>query len=188
MKIFFYRLIPAVLLVAAVIGSFSLPRRDLRSIAQVAGIALDQENGMLRATFELYVPVLEKSIGTQRETVSALGGSLEECVENIRKVRGEELFTDDAAVLILSSEQDDYLVEKVLEHYRQLKNDQMELPVFFAFGQSAASIFEGEGAVISTELAESGEKLSAIQTVKDLMNGAGERVLIRGEGGYEIIS
>lgn len=178
----------ALLLITAIAGSFLIPRRNLRSIGQVAGIALDEENGRLKATFELYTPALDEPIGRRRQTVVSYGESLEECISNARLIRGETLFTDDAAALILSSEDHAFLLQKVVEYYRVLENDQMDLPVFFSFGQQAAAIYAGEGAVISTELAESGKKTERLQTIRDLMNGTGERILIRGEGGYEIIS
>ncbi len=176
------------LLIAAVAGSFAIPRRDLRATGQVAGIALDEEDGHLKATFELYSPTLDEPIGRNRETVISTGNDLAECIENARLSRGESLFADDVSVLILSSENHAFLLQKVLEHYRLLKNDQMDLPVYFAFGQQAGTIFAGEGSVLSGELAKSGKLLNKVQTVRDLMNGSGERVLIKGEGNYEIIS
>lgn len=176
------------LLAAAIVGSFALPRRDLRATGQVAGIALDEKDGLIQATFELYSPELDEPIGRSRRIVTATGVSLEECFSAARLTQGENLFADDAAALIISSEKHAFLLEKAMEYYCLLKNDQMSLPVFFAFGQEAGEIFAGEGAVISTELAESGKSLGKLQTVRDLMNGTGERVLIRGEGSYEIIS
>lgn len=176
------------LLVIAIAGSFAIPRRDLRATGQVAGIALDEENGLLKATFELYTPTLDEPIGRNRKTVVSTGATLEECIDNARLVSGESLFADDASVLILSSQNHAFLLQKVLEHYRLLKNDQMDLPVFFAFAQEAGAVFSGEGAVLSGELAKSGKLLDKVQTVRDLMNGTGQRILIRGEGAYEIIS
>lgn len=176
------------LLIGAIVGSFAIPRRDLRATGQVAGIALDEEGGLLKATFELYSPTLDEPIGRNRETVISTGSDLAECIENARLSRGESLFTDDAAVLVISSEDHTFLLQKVFEHYRLLKNDQMDLPVFFAFGQQAGVIFSGEGAVLSGALAKSGKLLNKVQTIRDLMNGKGERILIKGEGNYEIIS
>ena len=178
----------AVFLVAAVLGSFSIPRRELRSTGQVAGIALDEVEGKLRATFELYAPSLDEPIGKRRATVVTLGESLQECMDRAQLSGGESLFADDISALILSGAEDQFLLQKVYEHYRLLKNDQMDLPVFFTFGQDAGRVFEGEGAVLSGELAESAKAMHKLQTIRDLVNGSGERVLIRGEGCYEIIS
>ena len=38
------------------------------------------------------------------------------------------------------------------------------------------------------DLAESGKNTNQLQTVRDIMNNSGKRVLIKGEGAYEIIS
>ncbi len=176
-----------VLLIFAICGSFAIPRRDLRAIGQVAGFALDEEDGTLKATFELYDPSLDEPIGRSRRIIVSEGNSIEECIENARLTVGENLFVNDASVLVLSSKNHSFLVQKTIEHYQLLKNDQMDLPVFFAFGQDAGEIFDGEGAVLSADLAKSGKLLNKVQTIRDLMNGKGNRVLIRGEGEYEII-
>ncbi|MBQ7936495.1 MAG: hypothetical protein IJ333_09180 [Clostridia bacterium] len=183
-----YRLLMAFLLIIALIGSFEIPRRDLRATGQVAGIALDKENGQIKATFELYVPAADEPIGKTRKVVVSTGESLEECIANARRVQGETLFVNDAAALVIGSADHSYLLEKAMDYFRLLKNDHMDLPVFFAFGQSAGAIFEGEGVVLSTGLAESAKSMDKLQTVKNLMNGIGERILIKGEGAYEIIS
>ncbi len=172
----------------AVGSSFFLPRREARSIGQVAGIALDRTEGGIRATFELYDPSLDEPIGKKRRTIVTEGEDLQDCIDRVRRIDGEQLFTDDISALILAGEEDTFLLEKVVAHYRLLKNDQMDLPVFFTFGQEAGVVFQGEGAVLSGDLAESGKGLKKLQTVRDLMNGKGARVLIRGEGSYEIIS
>ena len=176
------------LLIGAVAFAFGLPRRDLRSTAQVSGIALDEQDGRLIATFELYVPSTEDPIGSKRETVTTVGSDLRECMERTRLIGGEALFTDNASALILGSGNEDVLLQALFNHYRELKNDQMSLPVFFTLDQSGGQIFEGEGAVLSNELAESAKAVGMVQTVRDLMNGVGSRVRIRGEGSYEIIS
>ncbi len=178
----------AVLLITAAVCSFTIPRRNLRSTGQVAGIALDEENGSLRATFELYSPSLDEPIGSKRQTVTTNGSDLQECIDRARLTGGESLFADDASVLILGSGDETFLLEKVLEHYRLLKNDQMDLPVFFTLDQSADAVFSGEGPVLSGELAVSAKAVGQVQTVRDLMNGNGEKVQIKGEGKYEIIS
>ncbi|MBQ8894008.1 MAG: hypothetical protein IJ043_06315 [Clostridia bacterium] len=176
------------LLVAAIAGAVTLPRRDLRATGQVAGIALDAENGQIKATFELYSPAVDTPIGTARKTIVSTGNSIEECILKARISQGDSLFVDDASALILSSSEHTFLLEKVFEYYSQIKNDQMDLPVFFAFGQKAGTIFSGEGKVLSMELAQSAKSLHKRQTIRDLMNETGERVLIQGEGSYEIIS
>ena len=176
------------LLLMAVVCSFGIPRRELRATAQVAGIALDEENGRIYATFELYSPALDAPIGSERQTVKTCGTNLQECIDRAQLVGGESLFADDAAVLIVGSGNETLMIEKIKTHYRQLKNDRMDLPVFFTLDQSASSIFEGEGAVLSGELAESANAVGQVQTVRDLMNATGQRVRIKGEGSYEIIS
>ena len=188
MIIRWYRLLAVVFIIIAVFGSFELPRRNLRSTSQVAGMAMDWENGQIKTTFELYVPSADAPFGSKRRAVVGRGVTLEECIKNVSLTHGEFLFVNDASVLIISSEHHTDLLREALSYFSLLKNDHMDLPVFFAFGQKAAKIYEGEGAVISTELAASAEHLKQVQTVKNLMNGVGDRVLIRGEGGYEIIS
>lgn len=178
----------ASLLAVAIFCSFGIPRRELRSIAQVAGIALDEENGRLHATFELYSPVLDEPIGTKRQTVSIEGSSLKECIDGARRVGGESLFTDDISVVIIGRGDERLIMQKVADHYRQLKNDRMDLPMFFAADQSASQIFAGDGAVLSGELSESAKALNRVQTLRDWFNGTGQRVWIKGEGSYEIIS
>lgn len=177
-----------VLLAAAVASSFFLPRREPRSIGQVAGVALDRTEQGVRATFELYDPSLEEPIGKKRRTVVTEGADFQDCIDQAVRKEGERLYTDDLFALILSGEEDAFLLDIVLDHYRLLKNDHMALPVFFTLGQQAGAVFDGEGAVLSMDLAESGKRLKKIQTVRDLMNGAGTRVVIRGEGSYEIVS
>lgn len=183
-----YRILTAVFLLIAVVGSLFLPRRDLKKTAQVAGIALDEENGQIRATFELYVPAVDDVIGMKRKTVVGYGDTLEECIENVRFRSGDTLFVNDAAALVIEGRSDAFLMPRVFEYFRLLKNNHMDLSVFFAFGQSAGEVFEGEGAVLSTALAQSSKSINRVQTVKNLMNSIGERVFIRGKGGYEIIS
>lgn len=188
MKAFYRYTAMVLLLVVASVCSFWVPRRNLRGIGQVAGIALDRQGDSIRATFELYVPAVDEPIGQNRQTVTTTGASLEECIQNARLVSGWELFTDDAMVLILGGKDHTFLLPKVLAYYSNFKHDHMDLPVFFAFGQPASKIFEGEGSVISMDLAESGKNTDQLQTVRDLMNNSGKRVLIKGEGAYEIIS
>lgn len=177
-----------VLLITAVACSLGIPRRELQSTAQVAGIALDEVDGTLCASFELYVPALDEPIGSKRQTVVTSGNTLQECIDRAQLSGGESLFSDDASVLILGHGNESFLLERVFEHYCFLKNDQMDLPVFFALDQYAGDIFSGEGVVLSGELAESAKAVEQLQTVRDLMNGTGKRVWIRGEGCYEIVS
>jgi len=178
----------SVLLIVAVLCSFGIPRRELRSTAQVAGIALDEKDGKLYAAFELYSPVLDEPIGTKRQTVSSVGDSLQECIDRAQRVGGESLFTDDASVLIIGDGNEEVMMQRVVDHYRQLKNDRMDLPLFFTADQSASKIFAGEGVVLSGELSESAKALNQVQTLRDFLNGTGQRVWITGEGNYEIIS
>ena len=96
-----YRLLMAFLLIIALIGSFEIPRRDLRATGQVAGIALDKEGDQIKATFELYAPAVDEPIGKERKVVISTGSSLEECILNAKRVQGETLFVNDAAVLII---------------------------------------------------------------------------------------
>lgn len=175
------------LAVGAIAGSFTIPRRDLRGTEQVAGIALDEVNGGICATFELYSLDDEQTIGKEKKVVVSEGETLADCIENAYRVHGKTLFANDAAVLILGGSGTERLLEAAFDYYRLLANDQMDLPVFFAEGE-AGKILSGEGEVLSTGLARSGRELKRLQTVRDLMNGTGERVRIRGEGGYEIIS
>lgn len=176
------------LLILAVAGAIAIPRRNLRKIGQVAGIALDRQEHLIKATFELYTPAVDEPIGKSRQTLTTTGNTIEECIQNACLISGWELFTDDASVLILGSNDHTFLLPKVLAYYSSFKHDHMDLPVFFAFGQPASDIFAGEGAVISMDLAASGKNTGHLQTVRDLMNSRGTRILIKGEGGYEIIS
>ncbi len=188
MIIRWYRVLAVVFIIIAILGSFEIPRRNLRSTSQVAGMAMDWEGEQIKTTFELYVPSADAPFGSKRKTVVGSGDTLEECIENVSLTHGEFLFVNDASALIISSNHHTDLLREALSYFSLLKNDHMDLPVFFAFGQKASAVFEGEGAVISTELAASAKHLNRIQTVKNLMNGVGKRVLIRGEGSYEIIS
>lgn len=175
------------LFIAAAAGSFTIPRRDLRATAQVAGLALDAKAGMLQATFELYSPESDETIGTRKEVVVTEGATLEECIDNARLVYGKTLFASDAAALIIGKNSRELLLSAVLDYYRLLAHDQMDLPVFFAEG-TAGAVLQGEGPVVSTQLAQSGKALNRVQTIRDLMNGTGEQVRITGEGRYEILS
>ncbi len=175
------------LLIAAVGGSFTIRRRSLRSTDQVAGIALDASDGEILATFELYEPDLKKTIGTAKRIVKSHGYTLSECLDNARLVNGKNLYAGDIAALIIGKENREKLQSEVLEYYRLLENDQMSLPIFYAVG-NAGAILDGGDAVLSTSLASSGKLLGRIQTIRDLMNNAGTPVLVRGEGGYEILS
>lgn len=177
-----------ILLIGAVIFSFKLPRRDLQATGQVAGIALDEENEKIKATFELYSPAVDEPIGSKQKTVVSFGFDIQECIDNAMLLHGESLFVDDASVLIIGGNDQDFLLPKVFEYFKLLKNDHMDLPVFFTAEQEAGNVFLGAGTVVSSQLAESGKKLKKSQTVRDLMNRTGENVLIIGEGSYEIIS
>lgn len=173
------------LLLAAILFSYQIPRRDLRATAQVAGIALDQGEDGLVATFEIYSADMDETIGAKREIEVSKGKSLEECIGNILYTKGKELFVNDASVLILGGSNSEALLEEALEYYRLLAHNHMDLAVFFAKGK-ASDIFSGEGGVVSMELEESARRLKCTQTIKDLMNEEGERVYLKGEGEYEI--
>lgn len=183
-----YRILSAVFLLVAIIGSFAIPRRNLRTTGQVAGIALDWEEEQIKASFELYVPALDETIGKESKTVVGYGSSLEECIVNATRTNGDDLFVNDASALIVAGEYDEYLLNHVFEYFCSLKNTHMDLPVFFTLGQNAEQIFAEEGSVISISLAASAKSLKQTQTLKNLMNGVGKRILIEGKGGYEIIS
>ena len=172
------------LLIAAVVLSFYIPRRDLRSISQVSGIALDANGATINATFELYTPEINQPIGSKRTVISADGASIQQCLDQIKRVHDTELYVEDASVLIVNS---DELLDEILSFYSKLSNDHMDLPIFYVKNQRAAEIFEGAGEVISTKLADSAESLDCLQTIRDLMNGEKEKVYVRGCGGYEIL-
>lgn len=176
------------MIIVALVGALSFPRRSLRSIGQTAGIALDWENGRIKATFELFDPETGETIGKKRKVVMSEGESIDECIENAEFIQGKKLFADDVSVLILNYKAKDRLLPPVLEHFCLLKNDHMDLPVFFSLEQNAGAIFSGEGAVISMDLAQSGKNLGRLVTVRDLMNGNRDYVLVKGEGRYEIIA
>ena len=126
-----------IFLIFAVIGALFLPRRDLRKLAQVAGIALDIADDKIVAAFELYVPAVDQPIGSERSVVYGTGETLEECVDSVKRRFGAELYLNDASVLILGSER---LNDAVRSYYSVLAHDHMDLPVFYAYHQSAAEI------------------------------------------------
>ena len=177
----------AVLLILSVIFSFSIPRRDLRSTEQVAGIALDMEEGKIRATFEFYKAEPQKPIGSEKEVVSTVGGSLTECIDSAFRTFGKELFAADAAALLINGKDREPLLKEALAYYARFSHDQMDLPVFFTQGKAGA-VFGESGAVLSDSLVESAKKIHRVQTIRDLMNQKGSPVWIRGEGRYEILS
>lgn len=178
----------AAFLIAAVACSFSLPRRDLRATGQVAGIALDEKDGKLLATFELYDPGIDQPIGRSCEIVESEGEDLEECIKNASRSIGKELYLEDAAVLILNGDDVERLINEMLNFYRTLKNEQMDLPVFFVKNQQAKDVFSSKGKILSTQIAKSAELLKKRHTVRDFMNGEGTDVWLKGEGSYEIVS
>ncbi len=184
MKINVKSVIIAGFLIVAIIGSFFIPRRDLHSIAQVAGIALDRSGDRICATFELFDPVLDKPIGTQRKVVFAEGTTMNACIDAAKHHSSAELYLNDASVLILG---DGVPMDLVFDYYSSLAHDHMDLPIFYAHEQSASEIFKGEGKILSTELAKSAEKLDRLHTIRDFMNGEGQKVYVQGSGSYEII-
>ncbi len=167
--------------------SFFLPRRDVRTIGQVAGFALDEKNGTIHATFELYSPSVDQPIGKERQILTSEGKNIEECLKAMERKSGKKLYIDDAEVLILGG-QEGGLMGLVLDYYAAFSHDNMDLPVFFAQNQEAGKIFEGKGEILSAEISQSAKNLKKRQTVRDLMNGTGERIFIKGEGSYEIVS
>ncbi len=183
-----YRIIMAVLLIISVVASDEIPRRSLRQTAQVSGIALDRQGDQIKATFELYDPAVDDPIGEKQKTVFGVGESIEACIIDASKRQGGELFIDDASALIIEGENRMFIVSRILEYYRELKHDHMDLKVFVAENQRAEAVFEGAKSVISAGLSKSAENLNAILTVKDLMNNQNNWVKIKGEGSYEIVS
>lgn len=182
------RLLSLFLLVLALVGAAEIPRHNMRLTAQVAGIALDESNGQLKATFELYDTAMDQPIGKKRQVVTATGETIEQCLTNARTSYGKDLFIQDAAALIIDGRHHSTILEQIFLYYSQYKNDQMALSVFFTLGQPAGELFEGEGEVVSMSLAASARNMKRVQTVKDLMNGTGQRVVVRGKGSYEIVS
>lgn len=174
-------------LVVAISCSFFLPRRDVRTIGQVAGYALDEKNGMIYATFELYSPSVDQPIGKERQVLTSMGKTIKACVKEMERKCGKKIYIDDAEVLILGGDRGS-LMEQVLDYYKKFSNDHMDLPIFFAQKQEAGMIFKGKGEILSTQISQSAKNLKKRQTVRDLMNGTGEKMFIKGEGSYEIIS
>lgn len=174
------------LIFAAVICSFWLPRRNLRATAQVAGIALDWvEEGMM-ATFEIYEGDADENIGTQKQVAFGYGNTFEECIQNTLRGYGKHLFVNDASALFLGDEKTELLLGSVLEYYKKFAHDDMDLPVFFSKGR-AADLLMGEGGVRSVEIAASAKLLHRRQTIKELMNQRGERIYLKlKENGYEL--
>lgn len=177
-----------IFLVGAMICAIFLPRRDLRSTAQVAGIALDYEDGNIAATFEIYSPSSDQPIGAAKEVVHSKGETLEECVNNASRSIGKRLYLNDVSVLLLSEERSNDLMESMMAFYSEFNNDNMDLPILFAKDQRAGAIFECKGKVLSNEISKSAEIMKKRITVRDFLNGNKETVWIKGEGSYEIVS
>ncbi|MBQ4093288.1 MAG: hypothetical protein IJC82_08275, partial [Firmicutes bacterium] len=97
--------------VLAFIGSYDIPRRELRSLGQVAGIALDEDGGRIKATFELYDPVVDEPIGRRCYCVVSEGDSIKECIENVSLSSGKKIYADDALVLLLE-DGSEFLLQK----------------------------------------------------------------------------
>lgn len=173
---------------AAVIASFSLPRRELKTIAQVAGVAMDSKNGTILATFELFEPSVDQPYGKERSTTTSQGKTLEECIDNARLSIGKELYVDDISIMIIGEKDVDFLLAEVERYYCKFKQDHMDLVLIRAKNQKAADVFKGKGKILSTEIAESVRLLGKRSTIKELFNGVQPDVYIKGEGNYEIIS
>lgn len=175
-------------IIAAIIASVSLPRRELQTIAQVAGIAIDGKEGKILATFELFEPSVDQPYGKERATTTSQGETLEECIDNARVSIGKELYVDDISILIIGDKEVEFLLAEVKRYYSKYKQDHMDLPLIIAKNQKAAAIFSGKGKILSTEIAESLQLLGKRSTIKDLFNGVQPDIYIKGEGKYEIIS
>lgn len=175
-------------IIAAIIASISLPRRELQRIAQVAGIAIDGKEGEIVATFELFEPSVDQPYGKERTATTSRGETLEECIENARLSIGKELYVDDISILIVGDEEVEFLLAEVKRYYSRYKQDHMDLPLIRAKNQKAAEVFQGKGKILSTEIAESLRFLGKRPTIKDLFNGVQPDVYIKGVGNYEIIS
>ena len=176
------------LILAAAISSFSIPRREIKRIAQVAGIALDKDGEEITATFELFEPSVDQPYGNERGVVSAKGETLKECVENARLSIGKELYLDDALVLIMAKEDEKALSGEIKRYYKEISCDYMDLPLAQTKNQKAGDIFKGKGKILSIEIAESIRLLGKESTVKDLFNGEKTDVFLSGVGAYEIVS
>ncbi len=172
------------LLIGALISTIGIPYYNSHKLIQVAGIALHMEEGDLVAEFELFQPDPENYLGKQKETVRSSGKDLEECIQNLAKTYGKELFLKDAAVLILAERDLEQLVPIVEAYYAKLKNNRMDLPVFFWL-EEEKEVFD-EDKVISLDIADGARMLHYNYTLNDLINQKGEPVYLKGEEGYEI--
>lgn len=166
--------------------SVQIPRRDVHHLAQVAGIALDYEEGGIKATFELYEPSVDQPIGTERRVVASYGESLRDCIEEAEKLQGKELYVSNASVLILGEER--RLLEEVLSYFCEFTNNRTDLPIFVALNQQAGALFAGEGEVLSSQIDAASRHSGVRQTVLDLLNGEQPQVYLRGKGGFELVS
>ena len=175
-------------IVAAIIASVFLPRRELRTIAQVSGIAIDRKDDLMSITFELFEPSMEQPYGEERTIVNSMGKTIEECIKNASLSIGKELYVDDAAVLIIGDKGIDAILNEVKRYYKEYKQDHMDLPLIRARNQTAAEIFKGKGKILSIEIAESMRLMGKRTTIKELLNGVEPDIFIKGEGKYEIIS
>lgn len=172
-------------LLLALLFSLGIPRRDVHHLAQVAGVALDYENGRIKATFEFYAPSVEQPIGAQRKVLICYGETIESCVKEAEKLQGKELFMKNASVLILGDER---LLEAVRRYYCKFINDRTDLPIYFTVGQAAGTVFNGEGEVVSDQLDAASRHCRLRYTVLDMLNGKKGYVYIKGEGGFELVS
>lgn len=173
---------------AAVIASFSLPRREVKTIAQVAGIALDRSGENIKATFEVFEPSVDQPYGKERSVVTSIGKKLKDCIEDARRSIGKELYVDDVAVLIIAHKDEEFLLTEIKRYYRKFNQDYMDLPLVQVENQTAAEVFDGKGKILSAEIAESMLLLGKRSTIKDLFNDVKPDVFITGVGKYEIIS
>lgn len=176
------------LILAAIIASLFLPRRELQTIAQVGGIAIDSKGEKMNVTFEVFEPSVDQPYGKERSIVKTMGKTLEECIENASSSIGKELYVDDAAVLIIGDKDADDLLQEIKRYYREYKQDHIDLLLIKAQNQTAAEIFEGKGKILSTEIAKSMRLMGKSSTIKNLLNGVEPDVFIKGVGEYEIIS
>lgn len=178
----------ALFLSIAIALSFFLPRRNLRTVAQVAGYSIDEIDEVLSVTFEVYVPLPDQPIGEMNSLVTVRGKSIEECIQSAKRIGGKELYISNASILIIGEDDDGSIGREVVRFYKKFRNNNMDLAVVYAKNQTAEAVFNRKGKILSTEIAESVEMLNIRQTVRDLMNKDEKRVWIVGDGNYEIVS
>ncbi len=179
------RLILGILcLIGALLATVRIPYYNSHNLIQVAGIALRMEGRELTAEFELFEPDFENYLGKTKLTVQAKGNDLEDCIQNLSRTYGKELFLRDTAVLILAERDRETLKPLVEEFFRKFKNFHWNLPVFY-WKNPQESVFSGDKGK-SLDIAKSAKMLKMTYTLNDWLNQKGEPVYITGGEGYEI--